>query len=348
MTWIKLDDTFPDSPKIVRISDAAFRVHVTCICYCSRMLTDGLVPWDFAMNVGRSTDYGKLSFTGQHEPEYSGPDGLVNELVNAGLWEEIEDEGFVIHDYLAHQRSKAEIVSERERLRANTANHRSRKRAEISTGNRPVTDYSPACNRDVTRTDTDADTDAEEDSSARAHLASRQASSSSPRVRAKPDAGWPACWCRSDPENEIPGAIREALEAEWARAGGNGTGSDETAKAILAAVRIDAAAVVDGLKSLALRAEPVRKPGAWLLDRAKKRQRDLDVAERIRSEKTARRAPVDPEAARKNQPALHATLWDSGGRPATWRSCGCAACSAGRTAAVDSEAPSNPKGAAES
>jgi hypothetical protein len=43
MTWIKLDDNFPDNPKIRGLSNEAFRLYIELLCYCGRLLTDGYI-----------------------------------------------------------------------------------------------------------------------------------------------------------------------------------------------------------------------------------------------------------------------------------------------------------------
>lgn len=43
MTWIKLDDNFPDHHKIAGLSDSGFRLYIEMICYCNRLLTDGYI-----------------------------------------------------------------------------------------------------------------------------------------------------------------------------------------------------------------------------------------------------------------------------------------------------------------
>ena len=44
MSWTKLDDLFPGHPKVITLSDSAFRLHVTALCYCASQLTDGFIP----------------------------------------------------------------------------------------------------------------------------------------------------------------------------------------------------------------------------------------------------------------------------------------------------------------
>jgi hypothetical protein len=42
MSWVRLDDSFPEHPKVIALTDAAFRAHVRGLCYAGRFLTDGL------------------------------------------------------------------------------------------------------------------------------------------------------------------------------------------------------------------------------------------------------------------------------------------------------------------
>lgn len=91
MTWVKLDDRLPDEPAVAALSDAAFRLHVTALCYSSRHLTDGSVP--DAM-IGR---WG-----------VRGAQRAANELVEAGLWRWQNSGDWSIVGYLDLQRSRAE------------------------------------------------------------------------------------------------------------------------------------------------------------------------------------------------------------------------------------------------
>lgn len=102
MSWVKLDDSMPDHPKVVGLCDRAFRVHVTGISYCARHLTDGEIP----EAVGRSwgTRY-------------------VRELVLANLWHET-DSGWEIHDYLDYNPSRRKVLAEREAAKERRGKHR--------------------------------------------------------------------------------------------------------------------------------------------------------------------------------------------------------------------------------
>ena len=85
MTWVRLDDRFPEHPKIVGLSDRAFRAHVTGLAYCARYLTDGTVPRG-ALPARR----------------------VLVELVAAGLWAPDGADACSIHDYLDWNLSKEE------------------------------------------------------------------------------------------------------------------------------------------------------------------------------------------------------------------------------------------------
>lgn len=86
-TYIRLHDGMPDHPKVIGLSHAAFRLYVESMCWCSRYLTDGIVP---AAAIRRMTGYSPMA---------------LRELTAAGLIEDQEAPGWVIHDYTEHQRT---------------------------------------------------------------------------------------------------------------------------------------------------------------------------------------------------------------------------------------------------
>lgn len=92
MTWVKLDDHFPDHPKVLAAGPLAAWLYVCGLAYASRYLTDGFVP---AAQVPRLADLKQAS-------------ALAERLVDAGLWEQT-DGGYQIHDYLEYQRSAREV-----------------------------------------------------------------------------------------------------------------------------------------------------------------------------------------------------------------------------------------------
>ena len=82
MTWVRLDNGFPEHPKVLPLSDAAFRAEVIAICYASRYLTDGWVPSPARRAV-------------------------AGELVKAQLWLP-DGDGYQLHDYLDWQQRRAQ------------------------------------------------------------------------------------------------------------------------------------------------------------------------------------------------------------------------------------------------
>lgn len=97
MPWIRFEDNFPEHPKVLAVSDAAFRLHVRAVGYCSRLLTDGLLTRAALGSLGQ----GRRGMR------------LAAELVEAGLWEE-DGENYKVHDYLHYQPSRADVVAVRE------------------------------------------------------------------------------------------------------------------------------------------------------------------------------------------------------------------------------------------
>jgi hypothetical protein len=95
MPWVRFDDRFPTHRKVRRLSDAAFRLHVSAIHWCAEHLTDGHVPADELDLVSDVRD----------------PKAAVAEL-EPKLWEPLED-GWLIHDFLEYQPSAAEVRSTR-------------------------------------------------------------------------------------------------------------------------------------------------------------------------------------------------------------------------------------------
>lgn len=90
MAWVRMDDQFADHPKVVGLSDAAFRLHITGICYAARQETDGVIPRAAAF-VNRKR---------------------AMELVGAGVWHE-HTAGYLIHDFLDYNPSAASLREKR-------------------------------------------------------------------------------------------------------------------------------------------------------------------------------------------------------------------------------------------
>lgn len=108
MTWVRLDDCFPDHRKVEGLSDGAFRVIVSALCYANRNETDGSL---------NARDLAKIGATKKR----------VDELLAAGLFER-DASGIRIHDYHDYQPSKAKRQADREATRERVAEHRAAKR----------------------------------------------------------------------------------------------------------------------------------------------------------------------------------------------------------------------------
>jgi hypothetical protein len=103
-TYVKVHDGLPDHPKIIEAGGEAGWLYICGLAYASRQLTDGVIP---SRLVPRLTDGSK-------------PEASASALVRVGLWHEGEHDcphcpeagadTYVIHDYLEHQRSAAEVA----------------------------------------------------------------------------------------------------------------------------------------------------------------------------------------------------------------------------------------------
>lgn len=94
MTWIKVDDLYPEHPDTLAAGEDAAWLNLCGIAYCSRNLTDGWIP---KVAVPRLTSKRK-------------PMELAEKLVKVGYWRD-EGEHFVVVEYLQEQRSKEDIES---------------------------------------------------------------------------------------------------------------------------------------------------------------------------------------------------------------------------------------------
>lgn len=112
MPWVKLDDRFPSHRKIDLLSDRAFRLYVSALCWSSENLTEGHIP---DANVTRIAHVRNTKAT-------------AKELEERGLWERVDD-GWQIHDYLDYNPTRASIQTERQRNAARQQEYRDKKKA---------------------------------------------------------------------------------------------------------------------------------------------------------------------------------------------------------------------------
>ncbi len=96
MTYVRLDDHFPQHRKILGLDDSAFALYVRSICYCATQLSNG--------NVIMAA----LPLLTRHRK----PLTLVAQLVEASLWE-VTLEGWRVHDYLEWQESADSVLGKR-------------------------------------------------------------------------------------------------------------------------------------------------------------------------------------------------------------------------------------------
>lgn len=112
MPWVRLDEEFPDHPKVSAAGPLAGWLHVCGLAYCNRYLTDGFVPHG---QVPKLADFEGIYVDTQ--PNVGGIDSpsprMIAELLVAhGLWDEV-DGGYRIHDFFDYQPSRAEVEEAR-------------------------------------------------------------------------------------------------------------------------------------------------------------------------------------------------------------------------------------------
>jgi len=112
MPWVRMDDQYPEHPKVVAAGHLAGWLDVCAWAYCNRALTDGFVA--DAM-VPRLTSVPK-------------PMVRADELVAVGRWERVPG-GFQIHDYLGYQKEADQIRKERAQAKSRQAKFRNHGRS---------------------------------------------------------------------------------------------------------------------------------------------------------------------------------------------------------------------------
>lgn len=113
MPWVRLDDRFPSHRKVALLSDRAFRLYVSALCWASENLTEGKILDRELTLVAR----------------VRGMKAAATELEGAQLWDRLDD-GWQIHDYLEYNPDRAKVKAERESNAARQQAWRDRKKAE--------------------------------------------------------------------------------------------------------------------------------------------------------------------------------------------------------------------------
>lgn len=102
MAWVKIDDQFADHPKTVEAGPLAMAMQIAALCWANRKLTDGYIPSRAAASFLPTVGF---------DPETGEPTtwrDVVDTLVRVGMWEPVEG-GYLIHDYLDYQPSRARV-----------------------------------------------------------------------------------------------------------------------------------------------------------------------------------------------------------------------------------------------
>jgi hypothetical protein len=98
MPWGRADDGFWHNHKVLELDESLRKgcvaLYWLALCWCNEQMTDGRVP------------SGAIRVLGGDKAE-------SDELVRVGLWER-EGKGYQVHDFLVYNRSKDQIVADRE------------------------------------------------------------------------------------------------------------------------------------------------------------------------------------------------------------------------------------------
>ena len=84
MPWVRLDEHMPDHPKLINLSDRAFRVYITSLCYAAECKSPGTLLKVIARRLNASH-------------------ATLRQLIDAGLWSDGGDH-YVLEDYGRHHR----------------------------------------------------------------------------------------------------------------------------------------------------------------------------------------------------------------------------------------------------
>ncbi|WP_372730114.1 hypothetical protein [Nocardioides sp.] len=111
MPWAKFDDRYPWHRKVRGLSDAAFRMDVSAVCWCSENLTDGVIEAEFLTLVS----------------DVRNPRKVAAELVRSGRWHDdghdcevcpdVPAGAHIVHDYLDYNPTREKVERDREQRR---------------------------------------------------------------------------------------------------------------------------------------------------------------------------------------------------------------------------------------
>jgi hypothetical protein len=228
MPWVRLDDRFPSHRKVALLSDRAFRLHVSAICWCAENLTNGHIADRELPLIARLRNV----------------KATAKQLEDAGLWDR-SDGGWFIHDYLDYNPSRDQVLAERKKNAERQERWRRRKNGNPSTpdgahnsssnGVTPESEMQPG-DTTATRRKHDGDTTAT-------------------RTDAVPDEESQVSKVRNAVTNDAP-TRPTPVPIDMADVGGSSTGSGECATERpdgLAPIDADGFRVTDGMRRWAKR-----------------------------------------------------------------------------------------------
>lgn len=120
MPWARIDDGLHANEKFAAISLGATGLWTLCLSWTTDQLKDGFIPKAMVTRLG-----------GRDAAD------LVSELVQAGLWDEVEG-GYQVHNYLEYNLPAEKVIAEREAAKARMTRRRSEQKPNFDDGSADV------------------------------------------------------------------------------------------------------------------------------------------------------------------------------------------------------------------
>lgn len=109
MGWARIDDDFPNHPKVWRVGPDGVALFLEGLCHAAKFLTDGALP---------KADVERMRLVRK-------PMVTAAKLVEVGLWE-VDGDGYRIHDYHDYNPTSQEVRDRRASTRTRVEQHRKR------------------------------------------------------------------------------------------------------------------------------------------------------------------------------------------------------------------------------
>ena len=117
--WVKIDDQMPNDPEIDELSDGAFRLYVSALCYCQAELTDGYIT---ASKLKRLVPNYKPSQLRELTGPTLHPEGPIFAPI---------DDGYIIRNFTKYNKTRAHWEKRRADDAKRMADWRAARDAEI-------------------------------------------------------------------------------------------------------------------------------------------------------------------------------------------------------------------------